>query len=299
MPRRSRKNESPLFDGLIEILQAAPWWGGPILTALVFGLFAYIVPAVLGKEIPGNQLSVLVSKLALTTAPNIAPFAAGIVFMLWGFVEFQKWIDRRRLDAQSGVDSIRQLRWDEFERLLGEAFRRGGYHVEQVGGNGPDGGVDLRLKHAGAVTLVQCKHWKNAKVGVKVAREFYGVVNYEGAQGGIIVSSGHFTQEAEDFARGAGIRLIGREELLCLIQAAQRSQDLATNRFEQVNAPAAISPFQPVAPLPSPPAASSPGCPRCGATMIVRKAKRGPNAGATFWGCPNFPRCNGTRPELG
>jgi DNA-binding helix-hairpin-helix protein with protein kinase domain len=39
----------------------------------------------------------------------------------------------------------------------------------------------------------------------------------------------------------------------------------------------------------------SPGCPRCGSRMVRRRAKRGRNAGGSFWGCSRFPTCRGTR----
>lgn len=32
-------------------------------------------------------------------------------------------------------------------------------------------------------------------------------------------------------------------------------------------------------------------CPRCGRTMMLRTAKRGPGAGEQFWGCEDFPAC--------
>lgn len=35
----------------------------------------------------------------------------------------------------------------------------------------------------------------------------------------------------------------------------------------------------------------SPVCAKCGETMVRREAKRGKNAGRTFWGCVNYPRC--------
>ena len=34
-------------------------------------------------------------------------------------------------------------------------------------------------------------------------------------------------------------------------------------------------------------------CPKCGAGMVVREAKRGANAGNTFWGCSTYPKCRG------
>ena len=35
-------------------------------------------------------------------------------------------------------------------------------------------------------------------------------------------------------------------------------------------------------------------CPRCGAKLIVRTAKKGTNAGKQFYGCSNFPNCRYT-----
>ena len=32
-------------------------------------------------------------------------------------------------------------------------------------------------------------------------------------------------------------------------------------------------------------------CPRCGAVMVKRQAKRGAYAGNVFWGCSNYPKC--------
>ncbi|XLZ68555.1 topoisomerase DNA-binding C4 zinc finger domain-containing protein [Massilia sp. SR12] len=36
-------------------------------------------------------------------------------------------------------------------------------------------------------------------------------------------------------------------------------------------------------------------CPNCGASMVLRIAGKGRNAGGQFWGCNRFPRCKGTR----
>ena len=38
-----------------------------------------------------------------------------------------------------------------------------------------------------------------------------------------------------------------------------------------------------------------PTCPECGKPMRRRKAKSGPNAGQSFWGCTAYPACKGTR----
>lgn len=35
----------------------------------------------------------------------------------------------------------------------------------------------------------------------------------------------------------------------------------------------------------------TPQCPRCGAPMVLRRARRGKREGQYFWGCSRFPRC--------
>lgn len=55
------------------------------------------------------------------------------------------------------------MSWQEFELLVGEAFRLQGYEVAEIGGGGPDGGVDLVLRKDREKFLVQCKQWKAFK----------------------------------------------------------------------------------------------------------------------------------------
>ena len=35
-------------------------------------------------------------------------------------------------------------------------------------------------------------------------------------------------------------------------------------------------------------------CPKCGGTLVLRRARRGANAGSQFWGCGNYPKCRYT-----
>jgi len=44
----------------------------------------------------------------------------------------------------------------------------------------------------------------------------------------------------------------------------------------------------------APPAA--PACPECGEPMILRTARKGPQAGSQFWGCSRYPQCTATQP---
>ena len=109
------------------------------------------------------------------------------------------------------------MTWREFERLVGELFRRRGFKVTGFGGQGPDGGVDLGLSKDGERFLVQCKHWKKQQVGVTDVRQLYGIISAQRAHGGFVVTGGRFTREAREFANTCRVELLdGRalEELM-------------------------------------------------------------------------------------
>jgi restriction system protein len=175
---------------------------------------------------------------------------------------------------EPSASALNGMTWQEFEMLVGEAFRRGGYAVTETGGVGADGGVDLVLRKDGEKFLVQCKQWKAFSVGVTIIRELYGVMAATGAAGGFVVTSGKFTQEARSFAEGRNIDLIDGAELTAIIK--------------EIRPPASQQP-RAIAPATT----SSPNCPTCGGAMIKRTAKQGANAGNQFWGCSNYPQCRG------
>ena len=97
---------------------------------------------------------------------------------------------RRLLDTRRGLDSLAALGWRDFERLVGEAYRRRGYTVEETGLGGADGGIDLILRRDGKRTLVQRKQWRREKVPVNVVREMYGLLAHHNADKVIIAACG-------------------------------------------------------------------------------------------------------------
>ena len=170
--------------------------------------------------------------------------------------------------------AIAAMTWRHFEQLVGESFRQQGFSVLEMGGSGPDGGVDLVLNKDGKRYLGQCKHWKSWQVGVGVVRELNGVIAAQKADGGYVITGGHFTADAEVFARRCGIQLIDGitlERMILLVTAA--------------NAASKAEPTYPVQ--------ENPSCPVCGAAMEKRVAQQGPFKGQPFWGCKTYPRCRG------
>jgi restriction system protein len=115
--------------------------------------------------------------------------------------------------------------WRSFETLVGEAFRRQGYAVEETGQGGADGGKDLVLRKDGLTTIVQCKQWRSQRVPVQVVREMFGVLIDEGASAVKIVALCGYTPDAVAFARNKPIELIDGRALLSTVKTIQAMRE--------------------------------------------------------------------------
>jgi restriction system protein len=167
-----------------------------------------------------------------------------------------------------------EMNWQQFELLVGQAFRGQGCSVIDGGDTGADGGVDVHIKKDGLKYFVQCKHWQTKKVGVAVVRELYGVIAGAGVEGGFVVCSGGFTNDAKAFAENKQIELIDQYSLNRMLKGVP--QPSVEERIEPT-----VSLSEPLE------------CPKCSSTMIKRKARQGARAGLEFWGCSQYPKCRG------
>jgi len=124
--------------------------------------------------------------------------------------------------------------------------------------------------------LVQCKQWRREAVTVDVVRGMYGLLCAESASRVVIATTGDFTPDARAFADGKPIELLNGRRLEHMVFGAR-------------NAPSVAPPRAPVGAAGAP----RPACPLCGAAMVLRTAKRGANAGNSFYGCSHYPQCRG------
>ena len=288
-----RHKTSPLED-FVAVVALMPWWacvGLAVLSYLVLGAMArpVVVTSIQPSQIGQAMAHSMIQALAM-----VGQYVVPLLCLAAAVVSASQRRQRRDLVASvaqgRAPDVLDGMSWQEFELLVGEAFRLQGYEVAEIGGGGPDGGVDLVLRKDREKFLVQCKQWKAFKVGVQVVRELYGVMAAKGAAGGFVVTSGTFTDEAIAFANGRNVRLIDGPKLFGLIQQVRTASGQGENTRKPTLPPKA-----------SPVATGSPSavrvlCPICSAGMVQRVAKRGENAGNTFWGCGTFPDCRGTRP---
>ncbi len=220
----ARKNTSPLED-LIMVASKLPWWAG-VLLALVSYL---VLHAIAGRPVvtitaPG-QMGTVVTKSLITALAMFGQYVLPFAFCLGATVSAINSERQKKLydtvESHSDVSSLNNMSWGDFEKLVSEYYRRIGFHVIRTGGNGPDGGMDLVLRNKNEAYLVQCKQWKAYKVGVQPVREFYGLMAASGAAGGYFVTSGVYTAEAKEFARGLNLELIDGSGLKEMIDTAR------------------------------------------------------------------------------
>ncbi len=246
---RVRRRTSRSSDGwLVSLLSYAPWWA-------TFGLAAAVVAA-------GAYFQMLALGIV-----------GGIVIGLAGLVAAEDTIRGHRWASKArSVDDLRRMSWQDFERLVAEAFRRSGYRADLTA-RGADGGVDIILTRGGSKTFVQCKQ-NTARLGPGVVRELAGVMASEGAADGIVVACGGVGDEGQAFAKRVGIRVMDGSALIGVL--------LAKGIWTPTLPPGMVAK-----------AAASvqdPTCPRCHSAMVRRTSRHG-----KFWGCSRFPSCRGTR----
>ncbi len=281
----ARRKKGPIED-LIDLSARLPWWACAILAVLSYSLFNYLAEAEITSlenlsEIGQNFLAVLIKAFA-----GISQYLFPIIFLFGAGLSVLGRIKRSQLIAgvrEQGADAsvLNGISWQEFEMLVGEAYRRRGYSVTETGGGGADGGIDLVLARDGKRILVQCKQWKSWKVSVSVVRELFGLMASQGAVGGIVVTSGSFTSEAQSFASNNGIELIDGPALTRMIREVRtQGGDIEMPADAQKNA------------------VTAPQCPVCGRQMAKRVARHGVYAGKSFWGCTGYPKCRGTQPVV-
>lgn len=276
MARKKSSDAGAIVQGLALL----PWWlciGLAVLGFLVCRHYAMALSAQPASPMPtAATVFGAFAKVGEWLVPLLCMAAAAL--SLFGKWRRQALLQHARsAPANATLDG---LTWQQFEQLVGAAYREQGYTVTETGGGGPDGGVDLQLTKGRERFLVQCKHWRAQTVGVAIVRELYGVMTARGATGGLVITSGKFSADARAFAEGRNIELINGGALTALIRQG-----------EAVSSPGKTAPI---------PASKAPpnemSCPRCGSPMMLRRSAKGSKIGEQFWGCSTFPACRGTRP---
>lgn len=172
---------------------------------------------------------------------------------------------------------IKSLEWRAFEFLCYSIFKYLGKWDVELNNGGADKGADILLKAKNSrkiLAIIQCKAYSKEKIKVRFVRELLGAMSEHKAQKGIFLTTSSYTQSAIEMAKKMNIVPYSTKDILSLLQRLPESkqQDI----FDTINATDYTTPT----------------CVNCGIKMVKRVAQKGPYVGKSFWGCPNFPRCN-------
>lgn len=294
-----RKKGSPLED-ILDLLSLLPWWVCLVLAAVSYVVLSSLAVPIKPSDVQGQggaMVGAMMQKAVIHGLATIGQYLVPMMCLIAAVISAWRRKQRRELIAgvsrAESAEVLDGMSWKEFEILVGESYRQQGYQVAEMGGAGPDGGVDLALTKGNEKFFVQCKQWKAYKVGVTTVRELYGVMVAKGATGGFVVTSGRFTTDAVEFSQGRNIELVDGPRLFAMIQRARQRQT-GTAPLRTISPDSQAQALRPETTVTNSETAPS-GCPRCGASMQLRTARQGANAGSNFWGCSTYPKCRGTR----
>jgi hypothetical protein len=128
--------------------------------------------------------------------------------------------DRIRLSNTRTLDDLMALSPTEFEKLVATLYKAYGHKAQVLGGTA-DHGVDIIvLSDNDEKWVVQCKRYEGS-VGEPVVRDLFGTMGHEGAQRAYLITTGSFTAQAKDWARGKPIVLYDGDDLVKLIRRTQ------------------------------------------------------------------------------
>ena len=210
-------------NDVVDVLALMPWW-----ICLVLGVAAYFAfHAMMGMRPVVTRVDQMGSALTTGVLAGVAvllQYLVPLFCIVAAGVSFARRAKRSSLvhsvSTNRAAQALDGMTWQDFELLVGEAFRLQGFKVEERGGLQADGGIDVVLRRDGETFLVQCKHWKSQQVSVQVVRELFGVMASKGAAGGYVVTSGTYTAPARAFASAPqhhtrGRRAVGEDDPPC------------------------------------------------------------------------------------
>lgn len=207
------------------------------------------------------------------TTKSLAGVVTVVILGLLMFLFFTLWKNARERERlrRSGIHEIDSMDGVQFEYYLKELFRSRGYSVEMTKTTG-DFGADLVLKKEPKKIVVQAKRYSNS-VGLKAVQEVISSIKMYDATEAWVITNSHFTKAAKELAEKNDVKMIGREQLVNMINELNPSQNPNPVQIKrEIKHETHIK------------------CEKCGSEMLIRKGPKG-----IFYGCASYPKCRHTK----
>ena len=173
---------------LFAILLRSPWWYSFLIAAILMLLAHVFLPE------------------AYRAVGMLSAFPFAIIGMMAAWRQRDKPSPERILQALS---SLEKMSWKEFLPLMEQAFAQQGFIVTRFNSNS----ADLQLEKLGKTTLVSCKRWKAATLGVDVLRDLKALQVSQDATYAACISLSLPTGVALKFAKDNAVQLICQDDL--------------------------------------------------------------------------------------
>jgi restriction system protein len=187
-------------NSLFAILLRKPWW----VSLSVASLLSVVAVASLPRESAVYGLS------------------AGVPFLLICLVAaYRQFRAPNPARVTRTVNMATAMSSREFMDAVEDGFRRDGFEVRRLTGNG----ADFELKKAGRTALVSCKRWKAVNTGIELLRTLQEAAEAQGAQDRLYIAVGQLTENAWQYVSEKKIHVVGAEGLATLLQHALRAKE--------------------------------------------------------------------------
>jgi len=281
-PVRGHKELIPQLVGVavVALLLVAPSGGVPaslaIPTAMLAGAALLALAMRLMQRARQRQAAVLPPRAADTARLQTISPESGLPLPDSPQTQAGAAAEGPQRPSAWGPDVLPMIEWRRFEALMEMLFAQAGFLI-RAQSHGAEGGVDLWLHLARtpqtAVGVAHCHPWQSRPLGIESIRSLIGSMRAVQVGRGQCVSVSGFTAEARAFANSQGVRTVDGQGILEMILARSPAQqlDLLDTALE--------GDFW------------RPSCVTCGDKMMMRTSQ----AGTSFWGCVNHPRCRATQ----
>lgn len=178
---------------LFAILLRSPWWIS-FAIAVGFGL---------------------ASKALLPAQYFVFGALGGLPFAVIGVIAAWRQLSTPSTAHVEGtLAQLEALSWREFSAAVEQAFIREGYAVRRLDG----AAADFVLVRAGHTTLLACKRWKAARLGIEPFQGLQAALGAHQADSALCIATGQVTDKARQFAAEHRIRVLQGTELAQLLK---------------------------------------------------------------------------------
>lgn len=173
---------------LFAILLRSQWW------------YSFLIAALLA----------LLARVFLPEAYRAVGMLSAFPFVIIGIMAAWRQRDKPSPERIShALSTLEKMSWKEFLPLIEQAFVQQGFSVTRLSSNS----ADLHLEKFGKTTLVSCKRWKAATLGVDVLRDLKALQVSQDATYAACISLSLPTGVALKFAKDNAVQLICQDDL--------------------------------------------------------------------------------------